>query len=433
MVTRIDYFFEKILILITVVFVVVQIFFKNGQLSPDSIHYLSQAESFWTYKINFPLGYAFFIKLISFFTGSYLFASKIINIISYLTVVFHSYKTKFFFSETVTLFSFYPLVLFYSYTWTEPLFYLIIYFIIHTFYKIIREGIKQNHFWQLPLLFFLLVSVRFSGVFIVLACEILLLWLVFKGKTNLKSGFSLILMSGFGAVLYLGVNFLYSGFILGDRTGMDAQHENFITFLGNTIHSFMEDFSVLNMILHKGLSSKIIFLNPYISVILVGVFIYLLIKKKGFQNTWYLFLVFAAITSLAGIIYSYYFYNIDDTVRVKSGFFFFINFLFLLLIPKKGLQLLQILAIIILGINCYSYLKYSPSIVPKYQYFVKIIEEKKCEEILIEFDEASIETFVIPSVMLFDAISLDHQKKPKHIKRTSNNGDCEVESILIMK
>ena len=106
--TKIEKGFIIIIPILVLIYFYVQIIFSSGKLSPDSLQYLRQADDFWNYKINFPLGYPLIIKLFTFFSGSSFWASKMVNIFCYLGVLLFSYKKKFYFKETILLFSFLP-------------------------------------------------------------------------------------------------------------------------------------------------------------------------------------------------------------------------------------------------------------------------------------------------------------------------------------
>jgi len=62
---------DRLVILGTLSFLVLKFIYSSGDLTPDSLQYFLQAKDFWTYQVNFPLGYPLAIKILSYVTGSF--------------------------------------------------------------------------------------------------------------------------------------------------------------------------------------------------------------------------------------------------------------------------------------------------------------------------------------------------------------------------
>ncbi|MDQ1102447.1 hypothetical protein [Chryseobacterium sp. SORGH_AS_1048] len=175
---------DCIIILGTLSFFVLKVIYSSGDLTPDSIQYVLQAKDFWNYKVNFPLGYPLAIKTLSYITGSFFTASKVVNILSYLGIVLFSYRKKFYFPQTLVIFSFYPFMGLYTYSLSEPLYYFFNYLIIYCVYRISRERFSPKYSIYLGILFFMLVSVRFSGIFVFAVSILFLALLTWKKKLS---------------------------------------------------------------------------------------------------------------------------------------------------------------------------------------------------------------------------------------------------------
>lgn len=351
--------------------VVLQNFLSTGNISSDSINYVLQAQKFWEYKINFPLGYPLLIKFFSHITGSLFIASKLINIISYLGIIYISYKKKFYFQHTILIFSFYPFIAFYSSTLSEPLFYFFNYLIIYTVYQIIKNGLQKKYIAILSILFFLLVSIRFSGLFVFVGTITFLVYLLQQKKYPLSSYFYLCASSTIGVILYLYINYLYCGYLLGQRSHLHNEVEDFIPFILQILKSTFHDFSFLNIIIHKGALRIVSPLNIWIGITLILFSICLFIKKTSTYFSLYLFITFAVL--FLTMFYSYYTTIIDNTIRIKSNAYLYLLFYLLINSPKKLIIYFKWLTVIILIFNSLTLIRFSGNINNLVTHYEKLI------------------------------------------------------------
>lgn len=352
---------SKILLLILPIFVIiytlVQIIFSSGKLSPDSLEYLRQAENFYSYKTNFPLGYSFLIHAFSKFTGNIFWSSKIINLICYVFIIWFSWKKNFYFAETVLVFSFYPLIQFYGYTWSEPLFFLLFYLLIFKTQEILQSKIQTSDIGTFFILFFCLTAVRFSSIFVTIPTAIFIL-IFLRDKLFTKMIFAMITI--IGVCSYLLINYHYSGFLMGKREHLlILDKEELWSFSLKTITSFLRDFSILNAFDHKTIKTASSGLNLCVSLLSSLAFIILLVKNKFYRNKWLLYLMFLMVTSFIGICISYYQIRIDDSIRIKSTVFFIGFFIFVILAGQKFINAGLIVAVVILVMNIVTYMIYS--------------------------------------------------------------------------
>ncbi|ROI02191.1 hypothetical protein EGI16_15040 [Chryseobacterium sp. G0240] len=369
------------------IFIILKTVYSSGELTPDSIQYLLQAQNLWGYKVNFPLGYPFLIKIVSFVTGSLLIASKVINILAYLGTVLFSYRKKFFLSQTILIFSFYPFINLYSPSLSEPLYFFINYLIIYYVYQYIKEGFTIKNTVHLSLLFFFLVSVRFSGVFVLAAVLAFLAYFNFKNKYPAKSFIIPAVSVTVGALAYLIINHMYSGFALGRRDHLYIPPASLMEFMPKMLWSALNDFSFLNTILHKGILNRITSFNIFIGTVLFILFIFLIVKKRKQLSYFNVYLIFSFIIITLGILYSYYTTGIDNTIRIKSNAYLYMIF-FIFLNSKNYLtRFFQGFVIFSLLFNCLTIIKYAENIISYLPKFSRLICPSKDKIVYITYKD----------------------------------------------
>lgn len=415
------------------IFFIFRIYFSSGELTPDSIQYLLQAQNFWEYKVNFPLGYPLMIKMFSFFTGSFFTASKLINILSYISIILFSYKKKFIFPETVLIFSFYPFLNFYAYTLSEPLYYFINYLIIYYSFLLTKEGFNNKSAIFLCFLFFILVSIRFSGIFVLLASLGFFVFLRVSKKIPQTHFFILSAWATLGVLCYLFINFLYCGLPLGQRDHLSINHTSPYTFITKTSHSVVYDFSFLNGIIHKGILGGTSFLNSSIGAILLLAAIIILYKNRKRTDFFNIYLIFSFIIILISTLYSYYTTKIDDTIRIKSNAYFYLLIFLSLNISKKIVNYLKVYALLIIYINSFTLIKYSSTII---NYFSKFdLLECQSNHINIIYNSSISNEKNYAPILLFKAYLIDKNYKFSETDQSSDekNYECQIKSPQIIE
>ncbi|SDQ35678.1 hypothetical protein SAMN05421664_1296 [Chryseobacterium soldanellicola] len=393
-----------------IIFFSINILFSSGQIRPDSIQYFLQAQDFWNYKVNFPLGYSFYIKIFSLITSNYFIASKLINILSYLTVIFFSYKKKFFFPQTILIFSFYPFVNFYFLSLSEPLFYLFNYLIIYVIYKIIEKGFSTKYTFSLGALFFFLISVRFSGLFIFFTAILFLGFITYKKKYSLKSFFTVFTISSIGVFSYLIINYCYCGFILGQRKHLKLINASGsgIEFTSKLALSTFKHFSFLNIFISKGIISRISFLNVWISASILIISFVIVWKKRKKLNYFNYYLLFSLLGITASLVYSFYTTKIDDNIRIKSNVYLYLLFFLSLNISKNAVNYCKIFLIIALYINIFTVVEYSKSIfyhIKKYEVLISNSHDKTIEILYEDLNDNTIKSHA--QILFFKTILID--------------------------
>ncbi len=418
-----------------IIYFIIRICFSSGQLSPDGINYLLQAQNLWNYKVNFPLGYAFLIKLFSFFTGSYFTASKLINILVYVGIIAFSYRKNFFFTQTLFIFSFYPFLDFFTQSLSESVYYFIIYLIIYYTYRITKHDFKIKFAVYLFLLFFILTSLRFSGLFIFFSSIIYFFYLLCKKELSPKYFILLSFAMTLGVSLYLLINYLYCGFALGQRDHLHIEPANIFTFITNISLSTARDFSFLNGILHQGIFQKILFLNIWVGIALLIAAIVTLYKKRNKRDFFTNYLILSFIIIFAGVFYSYYTTKIDNTIRIKSMPYLYLVLLLLTNLSEKIMSYLKILALLFIFINIYTILKYSDTILNNYATFDSLICPPKAKSINLIYNEKIAEERNHAAILMFKAIAIDRNYKINENTKdsTKNKAPCSINSNEIIK
>ncbi|MCW3160403.1 hypothetical protein [Chryseobacterium oryctis] len=418
-----------------IAYFVLRIIYSSGEFTPDSIQYLQQAQDFWDYKVNFPLGYPFLINIFSLFTGSLIIASKLINILSYIGIILFSYKKKFFFPQTLFIFSFYPFLGLYTLTLSESVYYFFNYLIIYFVYKIIEGGFNTKRIFSLAILFFILTSIRFSGVFVFATAIAFLGYITFKKKYSIKSYSFLVISTLFGVLSYLLINYLYCGFPLGQRDHLHIEPENCIEFISRISVSTCKDFSFLNAIIHKGLLNKISFINIFVGAVLI-ITAFLVLLKKGKKISYFnLYLAFSFIGILLTLLYSYYTTRIDDTIRIKSNVYLYLVLLIAFNIPRSIINYAKVFVIFTLGINSFTLIKHSESIIkhiPKYETLICKTNDKSINIIYKNYKDSNEKNN--SAVLLFKAILIDKGYKFLDSEQPDPKvSNCQIQTSEIIK
>lgn len=425
---------DLLIILLACFYIILSVIYTSGGVSPDSLQYFLQAQNFWEYKTNFPLGYATFIKLLSFLTRSYLLSSKIINILCYLGILVFSYRKKFYFYQTLIIFSFYPFINLYYASLSEPLYYFFNYIIIYIVYQITIKGFTYIHFIFLFFLFFFLISIRFSGIFVFVSLTAFFTYLLIKKYYTLQSYIYLILATGAGVFTYLLINYYYCGYFLGSRSHLIPAHRNIFVSLFKTLRSTANDFSFLNAFIHKGLLNKFKELHPYIGLFIMILACSFAVKNFRKISIFNIYILFSFVGILLGIIYTYHTTIVDDSIRIKSNAYLYLILFLVFNSHAKLLNYYKVCVVIILLANTITMIKYSENIMIKVHHFHKIISGYKVRDVeIIYHDLENKSERNNCSLLLFKSLLIDQDftifdSEIQDQKRSSNR--IEVSEIL---
>lgn len=356
-------------VILSVVIVLIyffQTFFNaTGGIGPDSLSYFGIASDLPHLKSNlFPLGFPVVIELFHQIFGDYFLATKMLNISMVITILLFSYFKKFYFKETVLLFA--GKTLFFALNWasSEGLFLFIFYFLIYLFHQRFCEEIKAKKFIIFTsLLFVVLFSVRYSGIYLLLGLGVFWVIMMFKNKwTPLnKDLFKVILWSGLGIATYLGFNFYTFGSFTGENLrGAPAEYYPVyilrdILGVTNVVDPFIGIKPASNTLVSLSFQVGLMIFD----LLLLWYFIFLIKRKKELINwdfhilLWVIGGVYTTFVFISG-----YFQQIEEmNVRMLAAgnFILFFSFLMIYFNDLKSDKLLfRIGCFVLLFLTLYS-------------------------------------------------------------------------------
>lgn len=212
----------KVLAFFVVLFYFAQSFFLSyGGISADSLSYFGIASDFPIWKTNlFPPLYPLLLRFCYFWVDDYFWAYKILSILLVIILLVFSYVKQFYFKETVLLFTGKSLFMALNGANSESLFVVILYFQLYFIHQFRVNKISSKTF-ILPssLLMVLLVTTRYSGVFVGLAFWFYCFWLMKnkEKKEQVKGFFYFLTLSFIGIGLYLALNYYQFGSFTGEK------------------------------------------------------------------------------------------------------------------------------------------------------------------------------------------------------------------------
>ncbi|WP_326987498.1 hypothetical protein [Chryseobacterium sp. MP_3.2] len=215
------------------VFVVVIYFFQSfflatGGIGADSLSYFGIAADFPKIETNlFPLGFPALIKMHHFIFQDYFWASKFLHISMVLGILAFSYFKKFYFRETVLLFTGKTLFFVFNIVSSEGTFVFLLYFLIYVLHQKLHDLIKPLKFVLLAsFLMICLFAVRYSGIYIYLGILVYFGFQFIRNRTfpDIMDWFQFLALSGFGIGCYLAFNYFSFGSFTGEHLrGAPAQ------------------------------------------------------------------------------------------------------------------------------------------------------------------------------------------------------------------
>lgn len=206
---------------VVIVYFFQSFFNATGGVGADSLSYFGIASDLPHLKTNlFPLGFPVLIEVFHFIFQDYFWAAKMMNITLVLIILFFSYFQKFYFRETVLLFTGKTLFFTFNNVLSESLFVFLIYFFIYLLHERFYEKIKSQKFvWLSVLVLVLLLTVRYSGIYIFAGLGIY--WLVLFSKKNVSpltmDLLKVLVLAGIGIGGYLGFNYFTYGSFTGEN------------------------------------------------------------------------------------------------------------------------------------------------------------------------------------------------------------------------
>ena len=216
-------------IVIVLIYVFQSFFNATGGIGADSLSYFGIASDLPRLETNlFPLGFPVVIRFFYEIFGDYFWASKMLNVSMVIILLLFSYFKKYYFKETVLLFTGKTLFFALNYAVSEGLFVFMLYFLIYLFHERFQNRMKPMFFVIFSsLLFIVLFSIRYSGIYIFLGFGVFWMVMFFKNRFSPinKDFLTVLLWSGSGIFAYLLFNLYNYGSFTGENLrGTPAQY-----------------------------------------------------------------------------------------------------------------------------------------------------------------------------------------------------------------
>lgn len=227
---------------VVVIYFLQSFFVSAGGIGADSLSYFGIAADIPHVETNlFPLGYPFLIKVYHLLFLDYFWASKILNISLLIGILLFSYFKKFYFRETVLLFTGKTLFYVYNNVMSESVFIFLLYLLLYCFHERVYERLSSRRFLlSSAVLMVSLFATRYSGIFVFAGVVAYAMYFLYKNKQDSfrKDMMLFLAVSGVGIFGYLAVNYFCFGSFTGENlrgepasiTGIDVLRN----FLGLT-------------------------------------------------------------------------------------------------------------------------------------------------------------------------------------------------------
>ncbi len=318
-------------------------FLPAGGAGADSLSYFGIASDLPQLKTNlFPIGFPVLIELFHLVFQDYFWSAKFLNISMVVAILLFSYFKKFYFKETVLLYTGKTAFFVFGYFISEAPFIFLLYFLFYVFHETFVGKLCKNQFILFAsLLLVLLVTIRYSGIYIYLGIGFF--WLIsilreasFPLKNDL---FKVLLFAGIGIAGYLGLNL----YIYGSFTGENVR---------GTLEQFSSVYLFRNIVGVTAIFDPFIMIKPasnslaslgfqvglmVFDLLLLFYFIKLVRKNREVialdfhQLLWVISGVYAV-----SLFVSYYFQQIEEmNVRMLAAANFCLFFSFLLIYFKN--------------------------------------------------------------------------------------------------
>ncbi|WP_326981977.1 hypothetical protein VUJ46_17340 [Chryseobacterium sp. MYb264] len=208
-------------VIILVIYFFQTLFVSYGGVGSDSLSYFGIASDLPKPQTDlFPLGYPFLLRMAHFFTKDYFWASKLLNFIFTGTILLFSWQKKFYFRETVLLFTGKTFYFVFFGAMSEAPFIFFMYFLFYFLHEIF-SGKKNLYLNALggSLVLLCMFASRYSGIYIYLSILLftILTFFKLKDKAYFKALLFFLVVSGVEIGGYLLFNYLYFGSFTGEN------------------------------------------------------------------------------------------------------------------------------------------------------------------------------------------------------------------------
>jgi hypothetical protein len=351
----------NLIALILILLVIIIPFFRiDGGLVDDDFYYINIAESLPNYQLSvFPLGYPLLLRMINFIFNDYFITSRVIAIFSFIFILLFSKIKDFFFKETVLLMGFKFFTIFF-YSLSETVFLPIFYITIYSLYNILVN--KKNMLFLLGVSVFILVTIRYSGLFVWSGIFLysILNYFLYNAKEDRKWSISLfksLFLSLSLIILFLLSNLYFTHAFFGENVRENSllQSSTGLQFLlRNILFPFYIALNPISEIFRFSFFSFIFTL--IIASVFSSLFLYLLYRNFKTVNKNFLVLsIVMMLVYFSGLIYSSYKTGIEAMhFRLNTPIVFLLFFIIIISIKNKiGSVILLFSAFFSISINLY--------------------------------------------------------------------------------
>lgn len=236
----------KILAVLSVFVYFFQPFFiANGGIGADSLSYFEIAADLPYPETNlFPIGYPVLLRLLYEFCNDYFLASRILSLLFIVIILGFSYYKRFYFRETVLLFTGKTLFFVFIQAMSEGPFIFFLYLLFYFLHELLQndKGKYANALYASLMLISMLL-IRYSGVYVFLGflIAIVLLFNKIKKTDCIKPLLLFVFLSGVGIASYLLFNYLYFGSVVGEN-------ERGLPGSGFSIYTIRNVFGLVNLV-----------------------------------------------------------------------------------------------------------------------------------------------------------------------------------------
>jgi len=196
-------------------------FLPSGGVYVDSLSYFGIASDLPKPETDlFPLGYPIALRGFYELFKDYFWAYKFLNTSMILVIFLFSYIRKFYFKETILLFTGKTFLFVFFMAISESLFIFLFYFLIYFLYQIlVRKTLRYKDCIFASLILFGMFTVRYSGIYIYLSLLIFTAIFFFKNwdKQKLFGLITIVIISGLGIAGYLLFNITEFGSLTGEN------------------------------------------------------------------------------------------------------------------------------------------------------------------------------------------------------------------------
>jgi hypothetical protein len=335
--------YKVLAVIIVIVYFLQPFFFSNGGIGADSLSYFGIAVDLPHPETDlFPLGYPVLLRLMFEITQDWFWASRILSTLFVVVILSFSYFKKFYFRETVLLFTGKTCLFVFLQAMSEGPFIFLLYFLFYFLHQIFSEKSKGFHnaiFASVILV--CMFTVRYSGIYIYASVVFFFFLMFFKLKKAswFKPYLLFMFLSGLGIASYLLFNYLNFGSFTGENLRGPAMG-NLPIFILRSILGVVNVVDPFIGIKPASLSLASIAFQCLVLLIDVGIIIYLIkfFKKAKNDSSYKFHIVLWCMASVyaVALLISGWFQQIEEmNVRMMAAANICLFFSFLILYFKN--------------------------------------------------------------------------------------------------